>query len=435
MSLKIFNLSHNRWVILAAAVGVQVCLGVIFAWSAFATPLTKAPFDFSRLQTQILFSAGLAFFALAMAFGANRLQQAIGQRLAICLGGLILAAGYLLAGFAGANFWLLLLSVGILSGTGIGLAYVHPIAILVKWFPDKKGAITGIAVAGFGLGAMLWIMLTGGFKLGDWFNLTPDWDGLYADGWTVNQVFRLYGFIFAVFIPIGSFFMVNPPAGQLVNTANGTSHQLLANIELTTSEMICTAQYWILLSGYAAGTMSGLMVIGIIKLFGVDTLTGNGISQVQAAAIANTAMGFFYAITNAIGRIAWGVISDHLGRKYSIILMSASQGLMMMLFYPIAQYEWGLYIGAALIGFNFGGNFALFPAAAADYFGTHSVGANYPRVFLGYGIGGILGPILGGFMGDRKLWLAAFIPAGIVCLLAAIVTTRLKPVSRPGIAV
>jgi OFA family oxalate/formate antiporter-like MFS transporter len=110
--------------------------------------------------------------------------------------------------------------------------------------------------------------------------------------------------------------------------------------------------------------------------------------------------------------------------------MSASQSLMMLLFYPVAQYEWGLYLGAALIGFNFGGNFALFPAATADYFGSHSVGANYPRVFLGYGIGGILGPILGGFMGDRKLWLAAFIPAAMVCLLAAILTTRLKPISR-----
>jgi MFS transporter, OFA family, oxalate/formate antiporter len=425
------NIKPNRWVILAAAIAVQVCLGVIFAWSAFATPLTRAPYEFTRLETQVLFSAGLASFALAMAFGAHRLQLAVGQRMAVGIGGMILAAGYVLAGFAGTSYWLLLLTVGVLAGTGIGLAYVHPIAILIKWFPDKKGFITGAAVAGFALGATLWIMLTGGFKFGSLFNLIPGWDGLYAEGWTVNEVFRLYGFIFALMIPIGSFFLVNPTVHPEELELTPSQSKIPSRVEMSTSEIIRTREYWILLACYAAGTMSGLMVIGIIKLFGVDALTSNGISRFQAAAVANTAMGFFYSFCNALGRVAWGFISDHLGRKQSIILMSALQGVMMLLFYPLAGYEWGLYVGAGLIGFNFGANFALFPAAAADYFGPHSVGANYPRVFLGYGIGGLLGPILGGYMGDRQLWLSAFIPAAIVCFAAAALATRLKPSRLP----
>lgn len=424
------ELFHNKWLILSSAVLIQVCLGVIFAWSAFATPLTKAPYEFSRVETQILFSAGLASFALAMAFGANRLKVAIGQRAAICIGGLILSCGYILAGFSGTNFWLLLLSVGFISGAGIGLAYVHPIAILIKWFPDKKGLITGLAVAGFALGATLWIMLTGGFKLGSWINLVTGWDGLYAEGWQVSEVFRLYGCIFAVLIPLGSFFMINPPAASPETEFVPEHIQPQTDAELSTSEMTRTTDYWILLLGYAAGTMSGLMVIGIIKLFGVDALTKHGMDSLKAAAIANTAMGLFYAVMNAVGRISWGIISDRISRKRSIILMSVSQGIMMLVFYPVARYEWGLYIAAALIGFNFGGNFALFPAAAADYFGPHSVGANYPRVFLGYGIGGLIGPILGGFMGDRQLWLSAFIPASIACFLAAAITLKLKPIHK-----
>ncbi len=232
----------------------------------------------------------------------------------------------------------LLLSVGICQArASSGLR--PPDCLQVKWFPDKK-AITGIAVAGFGLGAMLWIMLTGGFKLGDWFNLTPGWDGLYADGWTVNQVFRLYGFIFAVFIPIGSFFMVNPPAGQLVNAANGTSHQLLANIELTTSEMICTAQYWILLSGYAAGTMSGLMVIGIIKLLESYPFRAMA-SPGQAAGLQIQQWASFIRLPMRWDASPGGVISTF-GRKSSIS-DECFAGMMMMLFYPMPLMNGALY--------------------------------------------------------------------------------------------
>jgi OFA family oxalate/formate antiporter-like MFS transporter len=407
---------------------IQLCLGVIFAWSAFASPLTRAPYNFTRFETQIIFSCGLAMFALSMAFAAERVKARLGSRSAMLIGGLILAGGYGLAGVSGNHFFGLLLGVGVLAGLGIGMAYVHPIAILVQWFPDKKGLITGIAVAGFGFGALLWILLTGGFKLGDWINLSPGWDGLYGDGWTVNDVFKLYGVIFAVLIPLGTLFMKEPPAGRASTQTRSASTTI--SVELTVDQMIRTRQYWILFCGYAAGTMSGLMVIGNIKLFGVDSLTAAGIDPARAASIANTAMGFCYAIMNALGRIIWGAVSDKLGRKRSIILMSGMQGLMMLSLYWLGQYEWGLYAAATLIGFNFGGNFALFPASTADYFGPARVGANYPRVFLGYGLGGILGPLLGGFMGDHKLWLAAFIPCGIASLAAAILTTRLKPLER-----
>ncbi len=115
--------------------------------------------------------------------------------------------------------------------------------------------------------------------------------------------------------------------------------------------------------------------------------------------------------------------------------MSAAQGVMMIVFYFIGGNEIGLYIGAAIIGFNFGGNFALFPAATADYFGNKNVGTNYPWVFMAYGVGGVVGPILGGKMGDAQAWMWAFIPCGIACLVAAGLSMMLRPVEMSGIAV
>jgi OFA family oxalate/formate antiporter-like MFS transporter len=143
--------------------------------------------------------------------------------------------------------------------------------------------------------------------------------------------------------------------------------------------------------------------------------------------ITGTAMGLFYALLNGLGRIIWGTISDFTGRKAAIILMCLAQGVMMIAFFFIGGTEWGLYLGAAIIGFNFGGNFALFPAATADFFGNKNVGSNYPLVFLAYGVGGIVGPILGGRMGDAQAWMWAFIPAGIACLLGAVIMIAMKP--------
>jgi OFA family oxalate/formate antiporter-like MFS transporter len=177
------------------------------------------------------------------------------------------------------------------------------------------------------------------------------------------------------------------------------------------------------------------MVIGIIKLFGNDSLTAGGIEMAKANIITGTAMGLFYALLNGLGRVAWGAISDKTGRKNAIIMMSAAQGIMMIIFYFIGGNEIGLYIGAAVIGFNFGGNFALFPAATADYFGNKNVGTNYPWVFMAYGVGGVIGPILGGRMGDDKMWMWAFIPCGIACLIAAMFSLTLQPVkpSEPAL--
>jgi OFA family oxalate/formate antiporter-like MFS transporter len=202
-------------------------------------------------------------------------------------------------------------------------------------------------------------------------------------------------------------------------------------VEFTSGEMMRTPQFWELFIVFAVGATAGLMVIGIISLFGIEALTSHGMARAQAVVVTGTAMGLFYALFNGLGRIVWGTISDKLGRKSSIALMSLIQGVMMILFFFIGGSEWGLYLCATLIGFNFGGNFALFPAATADLFGNDSVGVNYPWVFLSYGVGGVIGPVLGGIMGDVGNWMWAFIPAGVACLAAATVALALRPPVKP----
>ncbi|MDO9576755.1 MAG: OFA family MFS transporter [Candidatus Cloacimonadales bacterium] len=422
----------NRNFVVFGAILIQLCLGAIYAWSAFTGKLTAADgaFHLSKTQTQIIFSLGLASFAVVMALIAGKWQAKVGPRVVAITGGIVMGLGYVIGGLSGSNFWGILIGVGLLGGAGIGLGYVCPIATCVKWFPDKKGLITGLAVAGFGFGALIWIKLTSGFVFGP-VDLSPGWKGLYGAGWTVSNVFILYGVLFAVLVGLGSIAMVNPPEGWKPKgwtLPTGTAASSSGEKSFTVSQMVRTKQYWSLFITFMVGATAGLMVIGVIGLFGKDALTTRGgIDATNAIVITGTAMGLFYALMNGLGRIIWGSLSDKLGRKNSIVIMSLLQGVMMIVFYFIGSMEWGLYLGAAIIGFNFGGNFALFPAATADFFGNKSVGTNYPWVFMAYGVGGIVGPILGGAMGDAKVWMWAFIPAGIACFIAAAIAMSLKP--------
>ncbi len=424
----------NRWWVVVGGILIQLCLGAIYAWSAFTGKLTAAdgPFQFTKTQTQAIFSVGLLSFAVVMALVAGGWQRKSGPRTVALTGGVVLGLGYIIGGCAGNSFWGILLGVGLLGGAGIGLGYVCPIAALVKWFPDKKGLITGLAVAGFGFGALIWIKLTSGFKFGP-IDLTPGWTGLYGMGWSVSKVFILYGVLFALLVVLGSLLLLNPPDGWKPKgwaPPSGASAGSSGGVEFSVAQMARTTQFWKLFLTFFVGATAGLMVIGVIGLFGKDALTANGIEAGRANDIATTAMGLFYALLNGLGRIIWGALSDKLGRRNAIAIMTGLQGCVMIAFYFMGGREWGLYLGAALIGFNFGGNFALFPAATADYFGNKNVGSNYPWVFMSYGLGGVVGPIIGGLMGDARAWMWAFVPAGVACLVMAAVAMTLKAPSE-----
>jgi len=416
----------NRWVVALGALLIQLCLGAIYAWSVFTPHLKKAPFNFSATQTQVVFSVGLATFAVVMVL-AGRWQAKIGPRRVALAGGILLGLGYILAKFIGSSFFGQIVSIGLIGGAGIGLAYVCPIAVGMKWFPDKKGLITGLAVAGFGFGALIWI------------KLASTWGHLIETMGLLN-VFGLYGLIFLVVVSLGSIVMINPPAGWKPKGWNPPEPKVVGNkitgqLNMLPDQMLKTRQFYMLWSIFIFSGMAGLMTIGIIQLFGIDALQAKGRTAAEAAAIAGTAMAVFYSLANGIGRIVWGALSDRLGRKLSITIMTASQGVMMLLFFWMGGTPALLFLGATIIGFNFGGNFALFPTATADFFGAQHVGQNYGWMFTAYGVGGIVGPIMAGIFRDNGSWLPAFLISGVLCLVAAGIALSLKPPKPASVTV
>jgi OFA family oxalate/formate antiporter-like MFS transporter len=394
----------ERWKVVLGALLIQVCLGAIYAWSVFTPDLEAA--GWSKTKTQIVFATGLAAFAIVMVLAGRKLATWGPQRLAL-IGGLTLGVGYFLAGFAGGtNFALVWLGVGLIGGTGIGFAYVVPIAVGMRWFPDRKGMITGVAVAGFGFGALGWIKIGG-----SWGNL--------IDSAGLGTTFMIYGLAFAVLVVVGSLWMKMPPAGWLPEGFVAPQVVGEGGKDFSPKEMLRTPQFHLISLTFLVSAGAGLMAIGSMKQYPPGALIDNGFTVESADAIAGTAMAVFFSLANGIGRLAWGVLGDRLGRKLSVVTMAASQGVFLLLFTSMAGNEYTLYLFAALIGFNFGGNFALFPALTADEFGNTAVGKNYPWVFLSYGAGGIIFPILGGWLGDAENYGLAFAITGVLCLVGA----------------
>ena len=427
----------NRWLVVVGAIMIQLALGAIYAWSVFTPKLTAAAgvYQFSAGEAAWVFSAGLFFFALVMIWAGRKLNSIGPQKLAIA-GGLVLGLGYILAGFFGDSFITQLIFIGVIGGSGIGLAYVVPIAVGVKWFPDKKGMLTGLAVAGFGFGATIWVKWAGSWG-GGLLN-TLEIAGL--DG--LRSVYLLYGAIFAVMVIIGSLVMKDPPEGWLpkgYTPPEPSSAAASGVVNFDSNEMLKTPQYYMIFLTFVFSALAGLMVIYCIKLFGIDALTYSKLGTLDpgtegfadtfawASATAGTAMAV-YAILNGLGRIVWGIVSDYIGRRLSIILMTLLQGIIMLAFFYLGGTAWGLIIAAGIIGFNFGGNFALFPAITADFFGNKTVGRNYGLIFFAYGIAGILGPQIAGYFKDAALgatdpsaWMTPFIIAGIACIAGTVI--------------
>lgn len=406
----------NRWLVVVGGVLIQLCLGAIYAWSVFTPSLREA--GWSKAQTQFVFSAGLVSFAVVMVLAGYYLMPRLGPRKLAIAGGVVLGLGYLLGGLAGkTSVPLLVLFIGIVGGAGIGLGYVVPIAVGMRWFPDKKGLITGLAVAGFGFGALLWVKLAG-----EWANLIAN-VGL-------SSTFAIYGVIFFALVTVGGIWMVFPPEGWKPpgwTPPPPKAGQISAGIHLTADRMLKTPQFYMIFVVFLVSAGAGLMTIGLMKLFPMEALQAGGMDAAAASAVAGTAMGVFFSLANGFGRIVWGTLSDKLGRKTSVIVMCATQGIFVIAFTKMAGTPALLYLGATLIGFNFGGNFALFPTFTADTFGAKNIAQLYPLVFLSYGVGGIGGPILGGKLGDVGNFPMAFTICGLLVLAAAGVTAVVKP--------
>ncbi|MEA1052873.1 OFA family MFS transporter [Lamprobacter modestohalophilus] len=437
--------SHHddkRWVVVAGALIIQISLGAVYIWSVFQTPLLAQFPSWSETQITLPAQLVIAVFAFAVILG-GRIQDRLGPRLVGTLGGLILGLGLMLASLTdqfsdGTALAWLVGTYAVLGGIGIGMAYVCPVATCVKWYPDKRGLITGLAVAGFGAGAFFFAPLAraliGG---GDYELFGIALFPLPQAG--VFDTFLVLGVIFLTAVVLGAQLLRNPPEGYCpagwtspatasgfgtatgTRTGFGTGTSASAGIstmsnsgtstssrhtglhpnqvDFTPGQMLRTSTFWLLWLTYLAGSTAGLMVImkaaPIWEAFSLSAITERPVPYEQFASIASAAAMAVavLALFNAAGRILWGRVSDSLGRKSTLILMFLLCGLVLFGLDWMRSYP--LYLlGVSLIALCFGGFLALYPAITADYFGTRHIGVNYGLLFTSYGIGGLLGPFL-----------------------------------------
>ena len=408
----------NRWLPVAGALLIQLALGSVYAFSIFTGPLSET-LGYSRTSFYILgiFATAIAVFAVTTIF-AGRLQDKRGPRVVATLGGLVYGAGYVLASFFTENIAMLYLSYGVIGGLGLGLGYVCPLAAVVKWFPDKKGLVSGIAVAGFGAGAFIFT------QVGKYIIGASD-DGL-------SNSFLYLGLIFIVMAVAGAQILKNPPAGWLPRGFNPNSKNNGKTVDFDWHEMVRTKSFVLLNLMFLLSATAGLMMIGnVSNLAAYLDPTKSMLVVAQAQTIAG-----ILALFNGAGRIGWGKISDHLGRNKTMRLVFMIQALIL---FGAAAFVWarptgemvqfiGLTAFASAIGFTFGGNFALFPSATADYFGTKNLGVNYGLVFTGYGAAGILGSLIPGVLagsGSGFMWV--FIAVGTASLATFAMAVMIKP--------
>ena len=411
----------NRWVVVLGALLIQLALGSVYAFSIFTSPLSETlGCDSKSFQILGIFSAAIAVFAVTMII-AGRLQDKKGPRLIATVGGLVYGAGYVIAAFSTEDIAMMYLSYGVIGGIGLGLGYVCPLAAVVKWFPDKRGLVSGIAVAGFGAGAFVFT------QAGKWvIEASPD--GL-------SNAFLYLGLIFLLMVVGGAQLLRNPPEGWLPKGYVPKTNGGRTDGEFEWRDMIKTKQFVMLFSMFLLSATAGLMMIANVKnLAQYLDATGTLLVVAQFQTIAGV-----IAVFNGAGRICWGKASDILGRAKTMKMMFLLQALILFaaagffLVRPsgeMVQFA-GLTALASGVGFTFGGNFALFPTTTAEYFGTKNVGINYGLVFNGYGAAGVLGGLIPGIMAsaeDGFVWV--FVATGIASFVAFFLAVLIRPPAK-----
>lgn len=345
----------------------MLCLGGVYGWSIIASELIRT-YEFSAAQAQLIFGTLIAVFPVTMIF-VGQLAGRRTPRQMVVLSSLFFLLGYLLAGLAqGSMFWIWL-GIGVLVGISTGFGYWVFLTVPVLWFPARKGLITGIAVAGFGFGA---VVLSIVFE-----NLLPLLGSLSA-------LFIFIGITYGLILLASSGWVSKPPEpnSQPAQPSPGPDQPL---------SFLKSVSFYKLFFGIFAGTFAGLMIIGNLKIIGEQFPIEN---QVLLLGVT------VFAVSNFLGRVGWGYLSDYLGASRSIFLALTLQGIAILLL-GNSNLNGELYLlCSALIGFGFGGNFVLFARETAQIFRAERLGVIYPYVFLGYALAGILGPWVGGSLFD-----------------------------------
>jgi OFA family oxalate/formate antiporter-like MFS transporter len=359
----------NRWGIAAAGFLMQIALGAVYAWSVFRVPLAKQ-FHWSIEEVTLTFTISIFVLGVSAFFGGLWLNKR-GPRVVALTGGFLYGLGVFLASFSANKLWWLYLSYGLIGGIGVGFGYIVPIAVLVKWFPDRRGLITGIAVGGFGAGALIFAPVA----------------TRLIQNFGVLQTFAYLGVAYLVITMAAGYFMRNPPVGWRpagwVPSVTLTAQR--AATEYTLGGALKSWQWWALWLLLFLNTSAGISVIS------QESPMFQEIAKVSAIVAAG--MVGIASIGNAVGRIFWASISDAITRRWTFVTMFLVQvGLFWIL--PGTSSAAILTVVTFTILMCYGGGFGTMPAFTADYFGSKNVGPIYGLMLTAWGSASAFGPLL-----------------------------------------
>lgn len=376
-----------------AGVIIMLCLGVAYSWGVFVKPI-ETELGWSRAQISLAVSILLLVFSAFMSIGGF-LETKIGPSRTVTIAGILMAIAWIGSSFTHTPLSLYIF-YGLFGGIATGLSYIPSVSCGIKWYPHIKGLITGIIIFGFGFGSAI---------------LSPLMTRLIQTiGWRSALLYG--GIAFGTLIVICAQFLKEPePDANTSSTHTGSD-----DTSLTHQEMLKTSTFWVLFVTYFIAMIAGMMTIGHVVAFASD----RGLSAMQGA-LALTVLSIF----NGLGRILAGHLSDRFGGKTILILLFfiISGG---MFVFASAQHEVMFFAIAALIGLCFGGFLAVYPPLTANYFGTENFSVNYGLVFIGYGTGCFLGPVIGGYVYDlMHSYTVAFYISGGLAILGAFMVFKL----------
>jgi len=358
----------NRWVIAIAGVFLQIALGAVYAWSVFRIPLSKQ-FGWSISQVTFTFTISIFVLGFAAFFGGLWMNR-VGPRTVALTAGTFYGLGVFLASFSANKLWWLYLSYGVIGGIGLGLGYIVPVATLVKWFPDRRGLITGIAVGGFGAGALITAPVA--TRLIQTVGVLP--------------TFAYLGVAYFIIAIIASLFMRNPPEGWQPEgwTPSEKETAQRATHDFVLSEALKAWQWWALWLILFLNTSAGIAIISQeAPIF--EELT-------KASAIVAGGMVGIASLGNGVGRVFWAWLSDLITRRGTFTVMFIVQVLLFW-FLPTITVPSIMTTVTFVILMCYGGGFGTMPAFTADYFGPKNVGPIYGLMLTAWSFASVFGPL------------------------------------------
>ncbi|WP_374119003.1 OFA family MFS transporter [Streptomyces odontomachi] len=374
-----------------AALAVHLSIGQAYAWSVFKPPLESA-LGLSGTESALPFQLGIVMLGLSAAFGGTLVERK-GPRWAMSVALVAFSSGFLLAalGAATRQYWLIVLGYGVVGGIGLGIGYISPVSTLIKWFPDRPGMATGLAIMGFGGGALI---------ASPWSQQMLDSFGTDSSG--IALAFLVHGLVYAVFMALGVLLVRVPRArdvgGATDRPAGGPASA--TGVQVSANTALRTPQFWCLWLVLCLNVTAG---IGILEK--AAPMITDFFADSSTPVSASAAAGFVALLSaaNMAGRFGWSTISDLIGRKNVYRLYLGVGALMYLLIVEFGDSSKALFVLCAVVIISFyGGGFATVPAYLKDLFGTYQVGAIHGRLLTAWSLAGVLGPFIVNWVADSQ---------------------------------